>query len=316
MIPPGLDEFWSTVEPAARRLLALARDEDLGLDGDLSTLAGGLADRPARARVVARSGGTLAGLRALPAVLDAFAAALTRAEALARDGDVAAPGDAILELSGPLGELLAIERTLLNLLSRLSGVATLTSAYVRAAAMGAGGEGGSSAGSEGGNRGRAQVFDTRKTTPGLRALEKYAVRCGGGHSHRMGLDDAVLLKDNHLAHIPLDRLRAWLVETAGRARSRRPGVFIEVEADREDQFEEALASGVVDAVLLDNMAPPRLRACVRRRDAVAPGVLLEASGGVTLERIGEIARTGVDRISVGAITHQAAAIDLALDILR
>lgn len=302
----GLEAFWGSIEGPARRLIELARDEDLGgsgappsghAPGDITTRACGIAERPAAARLVAREAAIIAGVRAVPLLLEVFSAERTRVEALAADGDHAEAGATILRLAGPLGEILRIERTLLNLLSRLCGIATLTGRFVEAA------------------RGsRAGIFDTRKTTPGLRGPEKYAVRCGGGRSHRMGLWDAVLIKDNHLAQVPVASLERWLVEAAARARAERPGVFVEVEVDREDQLEAALTSGAADAVLLDNMAPPRLRSCVRRRDALAPGVLLEASGGITLANIAEVARTGVDRVSIGALTHHAVGIDLALDI--
>ena len=151
------------------------------------------------------------------------------------------------------------------------------------------------------------VLDTRKTTPGWRLLEKYAVRMGGGHNHRVGLYDGVLIKDNHLAALGGDVPRA-----VAAARAHAPGLPVEVEVDTWEQFEAALACRP-DIVLLDNMPPDLLRRCAERRTAVAPGVMLEASGGVNLQTIGAIAATGVDRVSVGAMTHSAAALDIALD---
>ncbi len=206
----------------------------------------------------------------------------------------------VARLAGPMRSLLAMERMALNFLQRLSGIATLTARYVSA-----------TAGT------RSAIYDTRKTTPGWRALEKYAVRCGGGFNHRFGLYDAVLIKDNHLA---------WLESAAGpgatdpiiaaiaTARANAPsGTTIEVEVDTLEQFDVALRCGP-DIILVDNLGPERVAEAVRRRDAVAPGVRLEASGGVTLETVGALAATGVDRISVGALTHSAPALDLALDL--
>jgi nicotinate-nucleotide pyrophosphorylase (carboxylating) len=198
--------------------------------------------------------------------------------------------------------LLALERLALNFLQRLSGIATVTAQFVSAVAGT-----------------RAAIYDTRKTTPGWRALEKYAVRCGGGFNHRFGLYDAVLIKDNHLA---------WL-ESAARpgaphpitaaiaaARAHTPsGTTIEVEVDSLEQLDVALRCAP-DIILVDNLGPEPVAEAVRRRDAVAPQVQLEASGGVTLDTVGALARTGVDRISVGALTHSAPALDLALDLSR
>jgi nicotinate-nucleotide pyrophosphorylase (carboxylating) len=195
-------------------------------------------------------------------------------------------------------KLLAMERTALNFLQRLSGVATMTARFVDEVAGT-----------------RALILDTRKTTPGWRALEKYAVRCGGGTNHRIGLHDAVLIKDNHLA---------WLAEggdpigrAVGLARAGAPEgtKFIEVEVDTLEQLDRALEVGP-DIILVDNLGPEKLAEAVRRRDAKAPGVLLEASGGVNLSTVGAIARSGVDRISVGALTHSAPALDIGLDFDR
>jgi nicotinate-nucleotide pyrophosphorylase (carboxylating) len=190
--------------------------------------------------------------------------------------------------------ILVGERTALNFLQRLSGVATQTA---RHAALLAGL--------------KCQLLDTRKTTPGWRLLEKYAVRQGGGHNHRMGLCDGVLIKDNHLAALG----SGGITEAVRLARQMHgTSVPLEIEVDTLDQFDEALAARP-DIVLLDNMSADRLREAVRRRDAVAPGVLLEASGGVNLDTLRGLAETGVDRISVGALTHSAVALDIGLDYL-
>jgi nicotinate-nucleotide pyrophosphorylase (carboxylating) len=210
------------------------------------------------------------------------------------DGSPVEPGTMLATIEGSLQSVLASERIALNFLQRLSGVATLTRKFVDAVA-----------GTQ------AKILDTRKTTPGWRLLEKYAVRCGGGMNHRVGLYGGVLIKDNHLAGLGGDLKRA--VETA-RAYPGNAGLPVEVEVDTLAQLEIAL--GVkVDIVLLDNMNLDQLRAAVARRNAVAPTTQLEASGGVNLESVKAIAATGVDRISVGALTHSAQALDIGLDYL-
>jgi nicotinate-nucleotide pyrophosphorylase (carboxylating) len=257
----------------------------------------GIAATPISARLVAREAGVSAGLAALGEVLRAFGGA-SRAEALGRDGAPFRAGETLATLRGPAGEVLAAERTLLNLLSRLCGVATLTARYVAGAA-----------------NPRVRVLDTRKTTPGLRRLEKYAVRCGGGFCHRMGLYDGALIKDNHLADVG-GALTERLADAARRARAMGDLRFVEVEVDSLGQLDAALSveAGLIDIVLLDNMPVARLREAARRRDTARPGILLEASGGVTLETIRAIAASGVDRVSVGALTHQARSVDLGLDV--
>jgi len=286
-----------------RRLFELARDEDLSPDGlDLTSDALAQARTTARALVVPRREGILAGMAFIPELLRVFGSDL-RVESLAADGAGVRPGEPVARLTGARTDLLKTERTLLNLLGRLSGVATLTRRFVEAVQRAV-------------PDNPPGVLDTRKTTPGLRVLEKYAVACGGGQCHRLGLYDAVMLKDNHLAGLSPQEIRDLVVEVARRARARRPDcAFVEVEVDAIKQLEAVLTiePGVVDIVLLDNMGPDELRGCVNLRDRLAPGVLLEASGGVTLESIAEIARTGVDRISVGALTHQATWLDFGLD---
>ena len=275
---------------AADALVRLALAEDLGDAGDRTSLATIPAATRSRAAFVARSVGVVAGLPVAELVCRAVSADLTFAPV--PDGTATARGTVLATVSGPLRAILAAERTALNFLQRLSGVASLTRTFVNAA-----------------TGFPAKVLDTRKTTPGWRLLEKYAVRAGGGMNHRVGLYDGILIKDNHLAGIGGDVRRA--VEAA-RTYPGNAGLPVEVEVDTLDQLEHALAVRA-DIVLLDNMSLEQLRAAVARRDAVAPGVLLEASGGVNLATVRDIAATGVDRISVGALTHSAPALDIGLD---
>jgi len=299
------DLFDHLAEPGlVRRLLEIAHDEDLGPasgPGDVTSAVIVEEDATIRARIVAREPAVVSGLAALPILLDVFEADASY-EAGSADGERVEPGALLGTLEGDRADVLRLERTLLNLLGRLCGVATETRRFVDAV-EGTG----------------ASILDTRKTTPGLRALEKYAVRCGGGHSHRLGLHDAVLIKDNHLAGIPLEELTARLSEAARRAWPMRldPGLaFVEVEVDTPEQLERALAvgEGLIDAILLDNFSIEETRQGVIRRDQVNPDVRLEASGGVSLETVRAIAETGVDRISTGAVTHHAVWVDVALDI--
>lgn len=296
--------------PAAARALAVAaRDEDLGVGGwpgDVTSLVTIGARERCIAHMRARKPGVVAGLAAVPALVKVFGSALQVAIAKGvHDGAAFQPGQTLLTLRGPSRQVLGLERTLLNLVSRLSGVATVTAAY-RAAMVSKGTV-------------KAQLFDTRKTTPGLRVLEKYAVRCGGGRCHRIGLFDAVLIKDNHISAVPLGELTKWVEAARKRADGLKSAIhFFEVEVDALEQLERVLAarSGkkpAVDIVLLDNMPPPVLKKAVAMRDRLAPGVELEASGGVNLKTIAAIAKSGVDRISVGALTHSAPIVDLGLD---
>ena len=279
------------------RLFRLAHDEDLvgAAKGDITSICWGAASRELRADLVAREAMVVAGLATLDGLCGVFAPDVST-ELYAKEGDRVDRGTVLATLGGPSDQVLRLERTMLNLIGRLSGIATLASQYAeRAAPVG--------------------VLDTRKTTPGLRVLEKYAVRCGGGLTHRMGLHDAVLLKDNHLASVKAGELAACVREAAARARGDRALRFVEVEVDALEQLRELLTldAGVVDIVLLDNMRPAMLEEAVRMRDEAGSPVLLEASGGVTLETISGIAATGVDRISVGALTHQAVSVDVGLD---
>ncbi|MBA4064357.1 MAG: nicotinate-nucleotide diphosphorylase (carboxylating) [Isosphaera sp.] len=286
-----MSPFTSEESAACRRLVDLALAEDLGDTGDRTSLATIPEDATGRAAFVARSPGVVAGLPAAGMVCAAVDPKLAFA-VISPDGSPVTRGTVLAIVAGTLRAVLAAERTALNFLQRLSGVATLTRAFVDAAA---------------GHR--ARLLDTRKTTPGWRLLEKYAVRCGGGSNHRVGLYDGVLIKDNHLAGLGGDVRRAV---AAARAYPGNAGLPVEVEVDTPEQLEHALAVRA-DIVLLDNMTPDQLRAAVARRDAVAPGVLLEASGGVNLATVAGIAATGVDRISVGALTHSAPALDIGLD---
>ena len=205
----------------------------------------------------------------------------------------------LLRVRGPVRSLLSAERVVLNFLQHLSGVATHTQRFVRRVA----GTG-------------ARIYDTRKTVPGLRLLDKYAVRCGGGHNHRVGLYDGLLVKDNHLAGVPLKELSDYLSKVVQRSRSEDPSRLVEVEVDRLEQMREVLKVDGVQVILLDNMDCPTMEQAVQLRDRASRKgqVELEASGGVTLETVRSIASTGVERIAVGAITHSAPALDIGFDI--
>jgi nicotinate-nucleotide pyrophosphorylase (carboxylating) len=272
------------------RLVRAALAEDLGEGGDLTSRLTVPADARLTVRYVTRQAGVVAGLPVLAAVVDEVAGAAASLTLTRADGDRIAPGDVLAELSAPARPVLALERTSLNLLGHLSGVATATRAWADAIA-------GTS----------ARVRDTRKTMPLLRALEKYAVRCGGGVSHRAGLYDAVLIKDNHVAAAggvgpALDAV----------ATGRPAGVVVQVEVDDLDQLDEALTHGA-EQVLLDNFDVPALAAGVARVRRTAPQVVLEASGGLTLDRAAAVAATGVDYLAVGALTHSSPALDIGLD---
>ena len=300
---------WLDATGLIRRLLELARDEDLGPAGiDLTGAAVGDESR-ATVGLVAREAGACAGLAVIPGLLDVFGVDVAF-EPEASDGDWFESGTTLAIFTGPLASIVRVERTILNLTSRLSGIATRTGVFrdEMLASMARD------------NARTPRLYDTRKTTPGLRVLEKYAVRCGGGFCHRMGLHDAVMFKDNHIAGIATDRLAEHaraLVENA-RAAAATAGIvpaFIEFEADSLAQLGALLdlETGMIDAVLLDNMSPEELSEAVALRDARRPSVALEASGGVSLQTIGSVAVTGVDRISVGGLTHQARSIDLGFD---
>jgi nicotinate-nucleotide pyrophosphorylase (carboxylating) len=267
-----------------RDVVARALAEDLGLLGDLTSIAVIEEAAMGTGRFVARSEGVLAGTLAASetyAQLDPS----VQLDWQLTDGSEVLAGQVLATVSGSMRSLLAGERTALNLLQHCSGIATVTRRYVRAA------------------RGKSRIRDTRKTLPGLRALEKAAVRAGGGFNHRESLSDAVLIKDNHLAHLGVR-------QAVERARARWPGRVIEVECDTLDQVAEAVAIRP-DLLLLDNMGPD----VVREAKALVEGTIpLEVSGRVSLETVGAYAEAGVDYISVGAITHSAPALDIALDL--
>ncbi|HLK01066.1 MAG TPA: carboxylating nicotinate-nucleotide diphosphorylase [Streptosporangiaceae bacterium] len=270
------------------RVVRAALDEDFRYGPDVTSAAVLPPGAVASARIVARQDGVLAGLPVVAEVLRCAAPAVVM-ETCAADGDVITAGAAVAGLRGPLTELLGAERTMLNFLTHMSGVATLTRAWVDAVA----GTG-------------ALIRDTRKTLPGLRVLEKYAVRRGGGVNHRLGLGDAALVKDNHVA------FSAGTGAAYAAVRAAFPDVAIEVECDTVAQVADALAAGA-RAILLDNMPPAMLSEAVALARGY-PDVLLEASGGLTLASAREVALTGVDYLAIGALTHSAPALDLALDV--
>ena len=293
-LPPGIDpdRFASLIE--------LARREDLAERGDITSQAAGLAKDPQSYALVARQEGVFCGKGLLACLLDRLAPPARIASVIAGDdGMCVEPGTQIAVIECPPLPMLSAERTLLNFLQRLSGVATLAARYVAAIAGT-----------------KAKIYDTRKTVPGWRELDKYAVRCGGGCNHRVGLFDAVLLKDNHLAGVSADRFAEVVGQVIERTRRLNPPPqFVEVEVDSLAQLEAVLAVRGIDVLLLDNFSPDDLRRAVQRRDRAAPGgsIELEASGGISLETVAAVSRTGVERISVGALTHSAVALDLALD---
>jgi nicotinate-nucleotide pyrophosphorylase (carboxylating) len=287
-------------EREARRVVQASLAEDLGERGDLTSSlvlrARGAVAQRMRAAVVAREPGVLAGVRTAGIVAEAVGAAW---EPVLTDGSSLAAGAVVGQLEGPAAAVLAGERTLLNLLGVLCGTGTITRRFVDAV-VGTG----------------ACICDTRKTLPGLRRLQKFAVACGGGTPHRMGLHDAVLVKDNHLAGLDPAGIAVLIARLAPDARAAEAS-FIEVEVDGLDQLDALLAlpAGTIDIVLLDNFDPGMLREAVARRSVRAPGLLLEASGGVRFDTVAAIAATGVDRISVGALTHSVRSLDLGLDAL-
>ena len=272
--------------------VALALAEDIG-GGDLTCAYFVDAARAGKARIFAKQPCILAGV---DAAVRAFALvdATLDVRPVRRDGDALQPGDTAIEISGAVRGMLTAERTALNFIQQLSGVATLTRAFVEAV-----------------KPHRTRILDTRKTTPGLRTLEKFAVLAGGGTNHRIGLFDMVMVKDNHLA---AGTTLAQLQENVRRFRSEHPGVRVEIEADRMDQVRDFLTLDGVDVILLDNMTDAQLAEAVQLRGDRS--VQLEASGGVTLATVNSIAATGVDFISVGALTHSAPAVDFSLELIE
>ena len=287
-----------------RRLLQLAYDEDLGSwdanpphdwTGELMFTQ----DQSSTAKLVSRESGMVAGLAFIPDLIEIFVDQDESVDwvPVLSDGDCMNPGDVLGTLTGSSIAIVRLERTLLNLVSRLSGIATRTNRFVDLV--------------EGTH---AKVCDTRKTTPGLRVFEKYAVRCGGGVSHRMGLHDALLVKDNHLAGLDESAFKERISAASSKARQQNLS-FVQVEVDTLVQLGWVLSCdpGTCDIALLDNMNPETLTQAVAMRDASNPSMLLEASGGINEGSIRKIAQTGIDRISIGGLTHQAVSLDIGLD---
>lgn len=275
------------------KLIELALKEDLEDAGDLTSHY--FVDQAHRSvgKIVSREDSMISGVEVAREVCRQVDPDLTLA-VFAADGASVARGDVVLEIAGATQSILTAERTALNFMQRLSGVATVTRTYLDLI-----------------RHTKAKLLDTRKTTPGFRELEKAAVLHGGGTNHRIGLFDAVMVKDNHLAAnlTPVD-----LASRVAEVKAERPGLKIEVEADRLDQVADFLAIEGIDVVLLDNMTNAQLEEAVTMRDAKQSSILLEASGGVNLTTISRIAETGVDYISVGALTHSVRSIDLGLDL--
>jgi len=276
----GLDPDW------VAELVGRCLTEDLGERGDVTSIATIPAESRGTADVVLRADGVLAGVPVACAVLSALDVD-AEIDVRATDGQRVGGGDVVLTVTGRVRQLLTVERTMLNLLCRASGVATVTRAWADAL----GGTG-------------AQVLDTRKTTPGLRALEKYAVRCGGGTNKRLGLSDVAMVKDNHVV------AAGGVAPAYAAVRRSYPDIDIQVEVSTVEMAREAVAAGA-SFLLCDNMSPDLLRQVVT---AVGPGVQLEATGGLTLERGREYAETGVHYLSVGALTHSAPIVDIAMDL--
>lgn len=290
MEPPEPEHYQTLIE--------LAKQEDLG-GGDITSEVTIGADRTGCGKVLFREEGVLCGMPVVGAVLRHYNEQLAMKDAQS-EGTFIPAGTVAATIQGPLRSLLAAERVLLNFLQRLSGIATKTAQFVEAI-----------------QGTRAKIYDTRKTTPGWRELEKYAVRCGGGCNHRQGLYDAVLIKDNQLASLSEGALAERLQKAVHRIlqRATQPD-FVQVEVDTLEQLETVLSVKGVDIVLLDNMTEEQLSEAVQMRNRIYPGhkVELESSGGITLETVRAIAETGVDRISVGVLTHSVKSLDIGLDV--
>lgn len=291
-------EWDEQTQADCRALVILALAEDLAGQQDWTTVSLVPEDRQGRATIAAREAGVVAGIGCLEIVAEEIQAEIS-IDAKVNDGQSFEAGTILAELSGTVRDLLTAERTMLNLLSRLMGIATQARRYV--------------AETEGT---KANVYDTRKTTPGWRRLEKYAARCGGARNHRTGLFDAILIKDNHLAQQEKTLSAGEAVLQAKKflltSAEANSDMIVEIEVDTLEQFSAVLPTRP-NIVLLDNMTLEQLREAVEMRDNVAPEVELEASGGVTLSTLRNIAATGVDRISVGALTHSARSLDIGLD---
>jgi nicotinate-nucleotide pyrophosphorylase (carboxylating) len=284
LLTPGAFLSPFVVKDAVHRAL----EEDLGCAGDITSAAVIPEGKKAKGKLITRKSGVIAGLVCAAETFRQLDPAISFQTKM-RDGAKVAAKDVLAELEGPVAAILSGERVALNFVGHLSGIATLTAAFVAKI-----------------SHTKAKITDTRKTTPGLRALEKYAVRCGGGVNHRMGLDDAILIKDNHIAV-------AGGVSPALKAARVAVGhlVKIEIEVDTLDQLAGVLQAGGADVVMFDNMGIGTMKQAV---DRVAGKLMIEASGGVSLETVAKIAETGVDVISVGALTHSASSLDVTLDI--
>lgn len=290
----NMPSFSERDRAAAQTLIRLGLLEDLGDAGDLTTQAMVPGDQPGGVAIVARGTGVVAGLPIAQMVFAEIDPDV-QFDALIDDGGKVSHGSVVAIVRGSAKSLLTGERTALNFLTHLSGIATLTARFV-AKVEGT----------------KAQILDTRKTHPGYRLLEKYAVRCGGGVNHRIGLYDGVMIKDNHIAAWTNETNRGDLALAIREARELHPQVPIEIEVDTLEQLEKALP-GEPDFVLLDNMPATQLEKAVQLRNRIAPNVLLEASGGINLDTVSIAAQIGVDRISIGALTHSAVALDLGFD---
>ncbi len=289
--------FTETEQAACEHLIDLALTEDWHDVGDLTCAAIIPPDLDGQAEFVARVPGIAAGLAVAPLIYARASGVVF--EPLLEDGAALERGTKLARVHGRMAGILTTERVVLNFLQRLSGIATHTHQYIHMV-----------------RDLPCQVLDTRKTTPGWRLLEKYAVRCGGGHNHRMGLYDGIMLKDNHLAALARSGGQGTITEAVGIVRQKYAMTHpVEVEVDTLEQLDEALACAP-DIILLDNMTPGQLRDAVERRNHVAPKILLEASGGVSFQSLRRIAETGVDRVSIGALTHSAPALDIGLDYVR
>ncbi len=279
-------------------LIHLAKEEDLGC-GDVTSEATIPEDQKGQAQICFRQPGIICGLPVAQAILTEYHPQLTL-ESNCTDGQSIDAGQNTGTISGPLRHMLSAERVVLNFLQHLSGIATQTEKYVE-----------QTKGS------KTQICDTRKTIPGWRQLEKYAVRCGGGTNHRMGLYDAGLIKDNHIAALNKETWSEGLAEAVNRLYDNHPDLkFIEAEVDNLDQLSQILNFKHIHIILLDNMNNEQIAKAVAMRNEMNPNILLEASGGITLNRIKEISAIGVDRISIGALTHHIESLDIGLDLIE
>ena len=288
-------EFSSECAAAARALTKMSLQDDLRDAGDLTSLSTITADLHATVNIVSRQAGVLCGLTLLPIVFSELDASMV-VKYHRQDGDAVARQTLIASISGPVRTLLTGERSVLNFMTLLSGIATRTAEFVAEV-----------------QHTKAVILDTRKTFPGYRLLQKYAVRCGGGTNHRMGLYDGILIKDNHIAARGDSTCASAVADARSYAKAHHMNPEIEIEVDSLDQLRNALQESP-EIVLLDNMSPETMHQAVAIRDAsTSPSTLLEASGGVSLRTVRAIAESGVDRISIGSLTHSSPALDIGFD---